>query len=139
MQEIHSPGGSGGANRRPSTAPPPRAQRTTGLVAGGPGSVLDGLWVLLIANEGQLPTADADGRVPMMAKSGETSTYLLGFKTVVKARQFLASQGIEGAEPRMVVRGNRDDMLRIAQSAGANAVLVDYEPATQAYAAVSAF
>lgn len=136
MQEIHS-GGSGGSNRRPATTPPPRAQRATGLVPTGPGSVLDGLWVLLIANEDQLPTADADGRVPMMAKSGETATYLLGFKTVVKARQFLASQSIEGAEPRMVVRGNREDMLRIAQAAGATAVLVDYDPTTQAYGAVS--
>lgn len=146
MQEIHSPGGPGGSNRRPSTTPPPpRAQRSTGLVPTGPGgvaypgSVLDGLWVLLIANEGQLPTADADGRVPMMAKSGETTTYLLGFKTVVKARQFLASQGIEGAEPRMIVRGNRDDMLRIAQAASASGVLVDYDPVTQAYASVSSF
>jgi len=99
--------------------------------------VLDGLWVLLIQNEDQLPTADADGRVPMMARSGETTTYLLGFKNVVKARQFLISQGIEGAEPRMVVRGNRDEMLRIAQSANATGVLVDYDPATQAYGSVS--
>ena len=138
MQEIHSPGAPGGSNRRPSTTPPPpRAQRSTGLVPTGPGSVLDGLWVLLIANEDQLPTADADGRVPMMAKSGETTTYLLGFKTVVKARQFLSSQGIEGAEPRMVVRGNRDDMLRIAQAAGASGVLIDYDPVTQAYGSVS--
>lgn len=137
MQEIHSPGGTGGSSRRPGTTPPPRAQRSTGIVASGPGSVLDGLWVLLIANEDQLPTADADGRVPMMAKSGETATYLLGFKTVVKARQFLTSQGIEGAEPRMVVRGNRDDMLRIAQSVNANGVLIDYDPVTQAYGAIA--
>lgn len=140
MQETHTPGGPGGSNRRPSTTPPPaRAQRNTGLVQTGPGSVLDGLWVLLIANEGQLPTADADGRVPMMAKSGETTTYLLGFKNVPKARQFLASQSIEGAEPRMVVRGNRDDMLRIAQAAGATAVLIDYEPVSQAYGAIVEF
>ena len=140
MQEIHSPGGPGGPNRRASTTqPPPRASRVTGQIATGPGSVLDGLWVLLIANEGQLADADADGRVPMMAKSGETTTFLLGFKTVVKARQFLTSQSIEGAEPRMVVRGNRDDLLRIAQSAGASGVLLDYDPTTQAYTSVTNF
>ena len=72
-------------------------------------------------------------------RSSETLTYLLGFKTVVKARQFIAAQAIEGAEPRMVVRGNRDEMIRIAQSAGATSVLVDYEPATQAYGAIASF
>ena len=124
-----------GRRANSTTQPPPRAQRATGPVAAGPGSVLDGLWVLLIANDDQLPTADADGRVPMMAKSGETA-YLLGFKTVVKARQFLTSQGIDGAEPRMVVRGNRDDMVRIAQAANAQSVLIDYEPANQSYAGI---
>lgn len=119
-----------------TTQPPPRAARATGPVSTGPGSVLDGLWILLIDNEDQLPTADADGRVPMMAKSGDTA-YLLGFKTVVKARQFLESQGITGAEPRMVVRGNRDDVVRIAQSVDALSVLIDYEPATQQYAGIA--
>ena len=121
------------------TQSPPRAARATGPVNGAAGNVLDGLWVLLIANEDQLPTADADGRVPMMARSSETLTYLLGFKTVVKARQFIAAQAIEGAEPRMLVRANRDDMMRIAQSAGATQVLIDYEPTSQSYAAISNF
>ncbi len=114
--------------RRGPTQPPPV----------GPGSVLEGLWVLLVANEGQLPTADADGRVPMMAKAGDDAAYLLGFKNVVKARQFLTATEVEGAEPRMVVRGNREEMYRIAKSAGAAGVLVDYDPATQQYAAASA-
>jgi hypothetical protein len=121
--------------RGSTTQPPTRAARATGPVLGAP-SVLDGLWVLLIANDDQLPTADADGRVPMMAKSGQTS-YLLGFKTVVKARQFITSQGIEFAEPRMVVRGNRDELVRIAQSADATSVLIDYEPANQSYAGIA--
>jgi hypothetical protein len=102
-------------------------------------TALDGLWVLLVANEGQLPTADADGRVPMMAKSGDDAAYLLGFKNVAKARQFLTATDVEGAEPRMVVKGNRDEMLRIAKSAGASGVLVDYDPSTQKYGAASAF
>ncbi|MCL4222845.1 MAG: hypothetical protein KJZ91_00055 [Myxococcales bacterium] len=101
--------------------------------------MLEGLWVLLVANEGQLPTADADGRVPMMARAGDDAAYLLGFKNVVKARQFLTATEVEGAEPRMVVRGNRDEMLRIARTAGAAGVLVDYDPTTQQYAAAAAF
>ena len=125
--------------RRGNPTQPPRAARATGPVNSGPGSVLDGLWVLLIANEDQLPTADADGRVPMMARSSETLTYLLGFKTVVKARQFIAAQAIEGAEARMLVRANRDDMMRIAQAAGATQVLIDYDPTSQSYAAISSF
>jgi hypothetical protein len=126
--------------RRGTPTQPPRAARATGTAANiGPGAVLDGLWVLLIANEDQLPTADADGRVPMMARSSETLTYLLGFKTVVKARQFIAAQAIEGAEARMLVRANRDDMMRIAQAAGATQVLIDYDPTSQSYAAISSF
>ena len=100
---------------------------------------LEGLWVLLVNNEGQLPMADADGRVPMMAKAGDDAAYLLGFKNVFKARQFLTTTEVEGAEPRMVVRGNKDEMLRIAKTAGASGVLVDYDPATQKYAAASQF
>lgn len=117
------------STRRGPMQPPPA----------GPGSVLEGLWVLLVANEGQLPDADADGRVPMMARSGDDAAYLLGFKNVFKARQFVTTTEVEGAEPRMVVRGNRDEMLRIAKTAGALGVLVDYDPATQKYAAASSF
>jgi hypothetical protein len=100
-------------------------------------SALDGLWVLLLPNEGQLSTADADGRVPMMARAGDDQTYLLGFKNVAKARQFLSAQSVEGAEARMVVRGNKDELLRIAQAAGVIGILVDYDPNTQQYATAS--
>src|SRR5262245_54216508 len=82
-----------------------------------PRSALDGLWVLLVDNEGHVSMSDGDGRVPMMARAGDDQTYLLGFKNVVKARQFLAAQELEGAEPRMVVRGNKDEYMRIAQAA----------------------
>jgi hypothetical protein len=102
-----------------------------------PRSVLEGLWVLLVANEGQLGLADADGRVPMMARAGDDQTYLLGFKNVVKARQFMGATSLDDAEPRMVVRGNKDEILRIARSAGAFGVLVDYDPATNGYAAAA--
>ena len=96
---------------------------------------LAGLWVLLINNDGELQTQDADGRVPVMARAGNDKTYLLVFKNVVKARQFVATQELDGAEPRMVVRGNHGDIVRIARSANAIGTLVDYDPATQQYAA----
>ena len=99
---------------------------------------VEGLWVLLVQNDGELQTQDADGRVPVMARAGNDQTYLLVFKNVVKARQFVAAQDLDGAEPRMVVRGNRDDIVRIARSAGVVGTLVDYDPTTQKYAATGA-
>lgn len=101
-------------------------------------SALDGLWVLLVSNEGELTAQDSAGRVPMMCRAGNDQTYLLVFKNVVKARQFLAAQETDGAEPRMVVRGNRDDIVRIAKSAGVVGTLLDYDPSTQQYAAAEA-
>jgi hypothetical protein len=101
-------------------------------------SSLDGLWVLLVQNEGELAAQDADGRVPMIARTGNDQNYLLVFKNVAKARQFVASSQLEGAEPRMVVRGNRDELLRIAKTANVVGMLLDYDAATQAYASASA-
>jgi hypothetical protein len=95
---------------------------------------LDGLWVLLVSNEGELAAEDNAGRVPVMARAGDDQTYLLVFKNVVKARQFVSHSNLEGAEPRMVVRGNRDDIIRIARSAGVVGTLLDYDPSTQQYA-----
>ncbi len=100
-------------------------------------STLDGLWVLLVENEGQLTTADADGRVPMMARAGNDETYLLGFKNMVKARQFLQTSQVEHAEPRMVVKANKSEYIRIASAAGVSGILVDYDPNTQKYAAAT--
>ena len=99
---------------------------------------LNGLWVLLVDNQGELTAQDPDGRVPVLARAGNDQTYLLVFKNVVKARQFVAAQDLDGAEPRMVVRGNRDDILRIARSAGVVGTLLDYDPATQKYASTQA-
>ena len=101
---------------------------------------LDGLWVLLVSNEGELAAQDAAGRVPVMCRAGTDQTYLLVFKNVVKARQFVAATGtdLDGAEPRMVVKGNRDDIVRIAKSAGVVGTLVDYDPSTQKYAEATA-
>ncbi len=99
---------------------------------------LGGLWVLLVKNEGELATQDNDGRVPVMARAGNDQTYLLVFKDVAKARKFVASQDLDGAEPRMVVRGNRDDIVRIARSAGVVGTMLDYDPTTQKYASTGA-
>jgi hypothetical protein len=99
---------------------------------------LDGLWVLLVSNQGELAAQDPAGRVPVMCRAGNDQTYLLVFKNVVKARQFVAHQDLDGAEPRMVVRGNRDDIIRIARSAGVVGTLLDYDPSTQKYAAADA-
>ena len=99
---------------------------------------LTNLWVLLVHNDGELTTQDANGRVPMMARAGNDQTYLLVFKNVVKARQFLSAQSVDGAEPRMVVRANHDDIVRIARSAGVVGTLLDYDPTTQKYASTGA-
>ena len=99
---------------------------------------LDGLWVLLVSNEGELAAQDQAGRVPVMARAGNDQTYLLVFKNVVKARQFVSNSNLEGAEPRMVVRGNRDDIVRIAKSAGVVGTMLDYDPSTQQYAETQA-
>lgn len=99
---------------------------------------LTNLWVLLVHNDGELTTQDAEGRVPMMARAGNDQTYLLVFKNVAKARQFLSAQDVDGAEPRMVVRANHDDIVRIARSAGVVGTLLDYDPTTQKYASTGA-
>jgi hypothetical protein len=99
---------------------------------------LTNLWVLLVQNDGELTAQDADGRVPMLARTGNDQKYLLVFKNVAKARQFLSSQDVNGAEPRMVVRANQNDILRIVKSAGVVGTLLDYDPTTQKYASATA-
>jgi len=99
-------------------------------------SALVGLWVLLVDNEGQLPNAKAE-RVPMMARAGNDQTYLLGFKNMSNARSFLKKQSIDAAEPRMVVKGNKNLFLEIARSAGVVGILVDYDPVTQEYSSAT--
>ena len=85
-------------------------------------AALDGMWVLLVEND------------PVMARAGDDQNYLLLFKNVAKARQFVVAQELDGAQPRMVVRGNRDEIVRIARAGGATGTLLDYDPSTQQYA-----
>lgn len=103
-----------------------------------PAPALAGLWVLLVNNEGELVAQDAEGRVPVMARAGNDKTYLLVFKNMVKARQFISASELAGAEPRMVVKGNRDDIVRIAKSANAVGTLLDYDVTTQKFASTGA-
>ena len=94
-------------------------------------SSLDGLWVLLVNQE-----QNAE-RIPMMARAGNNETYLLGFKNVFNARKFIEHSSVEDAEPRMIVKGNRSELMQLAQVNGAVGVIVDYDLATQDYAAAS--
>lgn len=115
---------------RPTGSSQPHFRPETREVA-----TIEGMWVLLLANEGELPDQDADGRVPALARAGDGNVYLLAFKNVVKARQFLASSDMQ-ADARMVVRGNKDELLRVAKAAGVVGTLVDYDAVTQNYGAV---
>jgi hypothetical protein len=99
---------------------------------------IDGLWVLLVSNQGELTAQDSAGRVPVMCRAGNDQTYLLVFKNVGKARQFVTDASLDGAEPRMVVKANKDDIVRIAKSAGVVGTLLDYDASTQKYAATTA-
>ena len=103
-----------------------------------PPSTLDGLWVLLVSNDGELQAQAHAARVPVMARAGNDQTYLLVFKNVAKARRFVTVQSLDGAEPRMVVRGNRDEIIGIARSAGVVGTMLDYDPSTQQYASTTA-
>jgi len=122
------------AHMQQATEQRTRPNRNTGAVIP---TTIEGLWVLLVANEGELPEADADGRVPMMARAGDDQPYLLAFRNVLKARAFLASCEVT-AEARMVVKSNKADMLRICAAARCAGVLLDYDLATQEYAAAIA-
>ncbi|GAB4510518.1 MAG: hypothetical protein Tsb0020_27780 [Haliangiales bacterium] len=112
-----------------------RMQRTSQGTDGE--SNIVGLWVLLVINEGQLSTEDENARVPMMARAGNDQTFLLGFKNMVKARQFMSSSEVEHAEPRMVVKSNKSEVIEIARNAGVVGILVDYDPITQEYASAT--
>ena len=52
--------------------------------------------------------------------------------------------GLEGGESETIIgewmarRGNRDDIVRIAKSAGVVGTLLDYDPTTQKYASIGA-
>jgi hypothetical protein len=101
-------------------------------------SSIDGLWLVLVGRQDVAASGPTfEGRVPMMARAGDEQTYLLGFKNAHRARKFLEASPIPGAEPRLVVRGNKDAMLRVARESGVAGVLVDYDPQTRSYSAAA--
>lgn len=114
-------------HRTPAAAPRVQVDRPS----------IDGMWVVLVANDGELTDADADGRVPVMALAGNEQRYLLVFRNAARARQFATQSELVGAEARMIVRTNQSELVRIARSAGVVGVLVDYEATTQKYFAVT--
>src|SRR5687767_7748175 len=102
-------------------------------------SSLDGLWLVLVeGQEDQKQGPTFEGRVPMMARAGDEQTYLLAFRNMPSARRFLASSPVAGAEPRMVVKGNKDELLKVARASGVVGVLVDYDPTTSGYSSAAA-
>jgi len=104
-----------------------------------PRSSLDGLWLVLVeGQEDQKLGPTVEGRVPMMARAGDEQTYLLGFRNMPSARKFLASSPVAGAEPRMVVKGNKEELMRVARANGVVGVLVDYDPKTGGYVSAAA-
>lgn len=100
-------------------------------------SILDGLWVVLVQDETE-GMACYEGRVPMMAKSDDNGCFLLGFKNVLSARKFVTTSDIESAEPRMVVKANKDSVIDVAKANGVVGVLVDYDPNTKEFDSAAA-
>src|ERR1044071_52741 len=94
------------------SSPVMRSRAREETVRGG----LDGLWLVLVDGKNEQ-------RVPMMARAGDEQTYPLGFKNAHKARKFLETSPVPGAEPRMVVRSNKDELLRVAKANGVGGVL----------------
>jgi hypothetical protein len=89
------------------------------------GSSLEGLWIILVPEEG--------AQVPMLARAG-SGLYLLGFRTGFTARKFMSESKLpEGAEPRMVVSANLAEMLGRLAGKEIAGVLIDYDVATNSY------
>jgi len=102
-------------------------------------SSLDGLWLVLVeGQEDQKLGPTFEGRVPMLARAGDDQTYLLGFRNMPSARRFLARSPVAGAEPRMVVKRNKEELLNVARANGVVGVLVDYDPDTRGYSSAAA-
>jgi hypothetical protein len=89
------------------------------------GSSIEGLWVILVQEEGN--------KVPMLARAGN-GLYLLAFRTGYTARKFMTdSQLPAGAEPRMVVSANLPEIMAIIAGKSLAGVLIDYDAATNTY------
>jgi hypothetical protein len=95
------------------------------------GSRLEGLWVLLVTENGT--------KTPLLAKAGN-GLYLLAFKTGFTARKFLAeSQAAQTVEPRMVVSANRPEIVASVAGKDVAGVLVDYDFLNHTYKSAASF
>ncbi len=129
MQHHEEPHGTAHSRRRSTLSPastptPPRAPTT-----------IDGLWLVMIEQD---TGPVIEGRVPLMARAGDDQNYLLAFRNAQGARKFLESSPVANAEVRLVVRSNKDELLRVARENGVVGMLVDYDPETQAYGSAAA-
>ncbi len=96
---------------------------------------LNGLWVILVENQGELAAVPNEARVPMILHSGNDLRFLLGFKNVAGARKVVSKY--QGAEPRMVVKDYEPELRELAEKAGVSGVVIDYDPETQKFASAS--
>lgn len=95
------------------------------------GSTLEGLWVLLVEENGT--------KTPLLAKAGN-GLYLLAFKTGFTARKFLTeSRAAQSVEPRMVVSANRPKIVASVADKDVAGVLVDYDFANHTYKSAASF
>ncbi len=122
-------------SRTPTYQPPTRAQTNTSAPLP---KTLDGLWVLLADNGGQLEAEDSDGKVPILAQAGDQYYYLLAFRNAAKARAFATSHGLDDVNARMVVGVYKEELIRVSRAVGAIGMLLDYEPGGAAPVAASA-
>lgn len=91
------------------------------------GSSIEGLWVILVAD----PDEQAR-KVPLLART-KSGLYLLAWKTGLGARKFLADTRLGGAEERLVVRANLDEVTRFVNGRGVAGVIVDYDAEHNTY------
>jgi hypothetical protein len=89
------------------------------------GSSIEGLWVILVP--------DDSGKTPMLARAGN-GLYLLAFRTGFTARKFMTDGKVpQGAEPRMVVGANLQEVLASVAGKDVQGVLIDYDYSTNTY------
>ena len=91
---------------------------------------IEGLWYIQAAD-------DAKARFPLLAKVGE-DTHLLAFSSAFKARAFIQRMDVPQADIGLIVRGNLDEVRTQLRTFGTAGIIVDYDPATKAYAAARA-
>jgi type IV secretory pathway TraG/TraD family ATPase VirD4 len=88
------------------------------------GSSIEGLWVILVTQEGAM--------LPMLARAG-SGLYLLAFKTGFTARKFVTDSKLTDAEPRMVVSANLAEVISALEGKEIAGVLIDYDATTNTY------